>query len=203
MTPIEDFLLGLDSSWAPSMNLPGGRMPLRVIGSCALMLQVDYLRGTKDGDVLQSLEITPAVKESLLEIGGPGMPLAHRCGIYLDVVNSGLPFLPHPPLFHPVEHLNAVLKHFQIMALDVTDVVVSKLKRFNANDRKDIESMANLGHVDPERIAERFKDAVDGSLGSAYADDFPLYAARLNQVERDWLFTDETPFDFEDLDDHL
>jgi len=178
-------------------------MPLRVIGSGALMLQVKYLRGTKDGDVLESLAINQAVKGKLLGLGGPGTPLARRCGIYLDVVNSGLPFLPRLPLFHPIERLNAAMQNFTVEALDVVDVVVSKLKPFRPNDRRDIESMCNLGHVDPDLVVERFRAAADAILGSAYADDLPLYAERLNQIERDWLFTDESQFDFEEMDDHL
>jgi len=203
MTPIEDFLFGLDRLWSRDVETPDKRIPLWVIGSCALMLQVAYLRGTKDGDVLKSLAIDEAVKTRLLLLGGPGTALARDCGIYMDVVPSGLPFLPHPPLFHPVERLNMTMRNFQVEALDIVDVVVSKLKRFNANDRKDIEAMANLGHLDPEVLIQRFRSAADGCLGSAQADDLALCAERLNAVERDWLYTDETTFDFEEMDDHL
>jgi hypothetical protein len=44
---------------------------------------------------------------------------------YLDIVPSGLPFLPHPPQFLRLDALDARLGSFQISVLSVVDVVVS------------------------------------------------------------------------------
>jgi len=195
MTPFDAFLLELDQKWAGPIDR---KIVLRIIGSVALMLQVDYMRGTKDGDVLETVAMNREIQGRLLALGGEGTALAKKHQIYLDIVHSGLPFLPHPAIYHPMEHLNAVLNHFEVEVLDVLDVVVSKLKRFSLNDRKDIEEMANRGLVDPELLVERFRSALDGSAMSSHADDFPDYVRNLNQVERDWLYTDETPFDLED-----
>ncbi len=75
------------------------------------------------------------------------------------------------------------------------DTVVTKLKRFNANDIDDIEAMVRLELVDPERLVERFRSAMDGFLGDARADDLPRYIRNLHRVERDFLLAAETPIE--------
>jgi len=67
MALIEEFLTEIDRLWKPEAP---GKIPLRIIGSAALMLQDDYERGTKDGDVLETKDITPAVKDQLLALAG-------------------------------------------------------------------------------------------------------------------------------------
>lgn len=73
------------------------RAPLRVIGSAALLLQTDSERGTNDGDVLETASIGGDIQRILLASAGKGTRLHMRNGSYLDVVTSGLPFLPHGP----------------------------------------------------------------------------------------------------------
>jgi len=41
--------------------------------------------------------------------------------------------------------LNAELKHFELTTLDVVDVVVSKLKRFNSDDAGDVAANGGQG----------------------------------------------------------
>jgi len=47
---VEAFLRELDAAW----HHPGPKIPLRIIGSTALMLQTSYQRGTKDSEVLET-----------------------------------------------------------------------------------------------------------------------------------------------------
>jgi hypothetical protein len=56
---------------------------------------------------------------------------------------AAIPFLPQVPLWHSMPKLSASLRHFEVEVLDVVDVIVSKLKRFNANDVSDIEAMVD------------------------------------------------------------
>ena len=51
MALIKEFLTEIDAKWKP---IGGEPILLQVIGSAALMLQCDYERGTKDGDVLEA-----------------------------------------------------------------------------------------------------------------------------------------------------
>ena len=75
MTPIRDFFEDLDGRWGPPT---GAKIPLRIIGSSALMLQTGYERGTKDSDVLETAAITVAVKARLVAVGGEGTDLHRR-----------------------------------------------------------------------------------------------------------------------------
>jgi hypothetical protein len=127
-TPIERFLLDIDANWPVS----DPKITFKVIGSTALMLQTAYLRGTKDSDVLGVDPVIGQVAEALLALAGKDTLLHRQHKVYLDVVGSGVPFLPRPPKWNRVETLNASLRSFEILALDITDVVVSKLKRYRA-----------------------------------------------------------------------
>jgi hypothetical protein len=184
MRAIERFLRDLDAAW-PSVEKR--KVRLTMIGSAALMLQAPYERGTKDSDVLRTSEITPEVDQRLIRIAGKGSKLATRHRLYLEVVSSGVPFLPQRLNCHEMTELNAGLSNFEIEALDVVDVVVSKLKRFNASDRADIGRMVDLGLVPHARLLERFRNALEYFAHDARASDLPKYVANLHQVERDML----------------
>ena len=190
MSPIEAFLIELDRLWDGEEWVL-----LRVIGSVALMLQVPFVRPTKDYDVLEVASLSAETQERLRVLGGEKTELAKRHQVYLDIVPSGLPFLPKPPIFHPAPELSAKLTHFDIEVLDVVDVVISKLKRFSVNDQGDIEEMANLGALDPEVFLARFRNALDANDMSAMVDDYPKILDNFHAVQRDWLYVEESDID--------
>ncbi len=107
-------------------------------------------------------------------------------------MRNGIPFLPHVPLWHPVPDLNASLRRFEVLALDVVDVVVSKLKPFRPTDIDDIDAMIDRGLVPHDRLVERFRGAVDELVGDARASELPTYVDHLHRVERDMLGVAET-----------
>ncbi len=156
------------------------------------MLQTTYVRGTKDSDVLEAANLTPDIKAKLIQLAGPGTDLHRKHRVYLELVAPGLPFLPQPPSFHAVEDLNGDLDHFEIEILDVVDVVVSKLKRFHANDASDISAMADLEKVQHARLIERFRAAVEAYSMDARTEDLPRYVRNLHRIERDCFQVDET-----------
>jgi len=179
---IRDFLSEIDERW----KFVGGEpIRLRLIGSAALMLQTDYERGTKDSDVLEAEEITPAVKAQLLELGGPKTSLFEKYRMYLEVVTQAILFLPQGPVFHPVQNL--ALKNFSVEVLGVTDIVISKLKRLNQNDSDDIKAMVKRKLLDHGELVSRFESAVDMYSMDARAEDLDKYIANLNRIERDFL----------------
>lgn len=183
MKIIEEFLLEIDHRWKPEVP---HTIPLKIIGSAALLLQVDYDRGTKDSDVLETSDITPSIKEKLLALAGKGSLLSKSYRVYLDVVASGIPFLPHDANYHKIGNINRRLKHFEIEALDVTDVIVTKLKRFNANDVSDVSAMVAGGWIKHAALVDRFRRAIDGFSMDARAGDLPHYVKNLHTVERDY-----------------
>lgn len=192
MAPVEDFFRELDSLWIE----PPPRIVLRIIGSGALMLQSGYVRGTKDSDVLETQDLTKLLQDRLLGIAGKETPLHHRRRIYLDIVDNGIPFLPRLPLWHAVEELRD-LRHFDLRVLDITDVVVSKLKRFSANDIADISAMIDLDLVAHDQLIERFRSAFGEFSLDARASRLDAYVANLHRVERDYFAAGETDFSAE------
>ena len=67
-----------------------------------------------------------------MRLAGVDTPLAIRHRLYLEIVPNGVPFFPHAPKWLPHD---LELAHFSLEVLGVTDVVVSKLKRFHGDDR--------------------------------------------------------------------
>lgn len=188
MAAIDRLLIEIDRRWKPAEP---GKILLRLIGSGALMLQAEYERGTKDGDILETQSITPSVKERLLTLAGKNTAFHRRFGVYIDVVMHALPFLAQRPIFHSVPRLSG-LEHFSVEALDIVDVVVSKLRRFNANDDFDIREMASRGLIDHKRLIDRFEKAVDSFSLDARIEDVPKTIRNLNTVERDYLRVPES-----------
>lgn len=186
----EEFFIDLDKRW------DGAHVELHVIGSAALMMQHAYQRGTRDGDVLETITLTNEAKEGLRRLAGPKTPLSTRHGIYIDIVANGLPFLPREPSWHHVNGLT--LRRLGVRTLDVTDVIVSKLKRFNANDQADADAMIGLRLVEHAQLLERFRSAFDEFRYDARAAELPRYVANLHRVERDMFRVPETEIDVPD-----
>jgi hypothetical protein len=192
---ISEFLKDVDRRWTPTADQ---KIRLRVIGSAALMLQTGYERGTKDSDVLETDSITPDIKAQLLQLAGPNSELYDRHRIYVDVVSRALPFPPQVPLCHLLDDLNRELTRFEVEVLDVIDVVVSKLKRFHANDVSDIRAMADLDLIDHATLVDRFRAAVHMFSHDARADELPKYITNLNRIERDYLLVAESQIELPD-----
>jgi hypothetical protein len=92
---VEEFFQAIDRAW-PSVASP--KVRLSAIGSGALMLQVSYERGTKDSDVLETIDLSSETKARLVNIAGPGTLLHQQWKLYLDVVGNGIPLVPHDEL---------------------------------------------------------------------------------------------------------
>ena len=170
-------------------------IPLKVIGSTALMLQTNYIRGTKDSDVLGVDPVLGKVAENLLALAGENTFFHRKHQVYLDVVDLVVPFLPHPTKWNPVGHLNVRLQGFEVQVLDVTDVVVSKLKRFHDNDKNDIKAMIDRDLVDHTHLVERFLSAAEVFSMGAGAHRLTGYSQNLNWVEREYLGVPETEYE--------
>jgi hypothetical protein len=192
-----EFFQEIDRTWGAEK--PAAKTRLAIIGCGALLLRTSYQRGTKDSDVFETTELTSTIQARLLAIAGHGTKLHTKHKLYVDIVGNGLPFLPHVPVWHEIPTLNESLTNLEIRALDVVDVVVSKLKRFGPNDVSDIDAMIQMGHVPHAALVERFRSAFEEFSFDARAADLPAYVANLNQVERDMLRVSETELDLESL----
>ena len=190
MAIIEDFFRDIDAKWEPREHQ---RIRLQLLGCAALMLQANYDRGTKDSDVLETSAMTDATKSRLLQLAGKDTDLYRRHKLYIDIVAGGVPFLPQSPRWHALTELNARMVNFELMMLDVIDVVVSKLKRFSPNDKTDIAAMIERNLVPHGELVARFRSAVTAFEMDARAqEELPRYVRNFHQVERDELGVPET-----------
>ena len=190
----DDFFVEIDTKWDREVK----RIPLRIIGCGALMMQTEYERGTKDSDVLSALDLSAEVQRRLLALAGFDSKIHKQHHVYIDIVASGIPFLPHVPSWVRSDRLNERLKNFEVFVLDVVDVVVSKLTRFSASDQVDIDAMIKRQLVPHERLVARFRDAVDEFSGDARAANLGKYLANLHRVERDLFSVDESEIELPD-----
>ena len=181
----EQFFLELDGLWGGA----DPRIALKVIGSTALMLQADYLRGTKDSDVVGVMPVAGEIKTSSRTSRGPVHAWKACPTSTSTLCLPGCHSCPIRPRFIPLDSLDARLGSFQVSALDVVDVVVSKLKRFNGNDLDDIRTMVDMELVEHEPLLERFRSAVDRFSMDARAGEPDallgwLYASRLKRLNK-------------------
>ena len=196
MTRFERFLDDLDAEWTACLPR---RLTFRVIGSTALFLQEAYERPTKDGDVLRAERdgFDDVVCAELKRLAGKDSSLAEHHRMYLDLVRGSLPYLPLDPVWHPYAGAWA---HMDVLMLDVTDVCVSKLKRWKGSDRNDVSQMVERGALDHDTFVERFEGMVEANRFDARAEELlPLMVERLHEVERDlFAFPTETPIELPD-----
>jgi uncharacterized nucleotidyltransferase DUF6036 len=190
MSPMDGLLVDIDRQWKP---LSETRFQLRIIGASALLLQTDYQRATKDSDVLEGADnLGVGAKAQLLALGGEDTSLARKHRLYIDSVAPGLPFLPQGPRWHPLDALTSRLTHFEVWVLDIVDVVVSKLFRFHANDRSDVDAMIERALVDHDVLVSRFRSAVDMFSHDSRCNRLPRCVENLHTIERDSFGVSET-----------
>lgn len=197
MNFVREFFRDIDRRW----RLPHAeKVRLRIIGSTALMLQTDYARGTKDSDVIETASVTPEIKRHLLALAPKDKESESlaKYRMYIDIVAAGLPFLPQAPICHSLTDLNTELVHLELEVLDVVDVVVSKLKRFHADDRRDILAMVDLDLLDNDLFVERFRAAIDYFSMDARAGDLPDVVKNFHHVQYEMLMTSVTPIELPD-----
>lgn len=198
MSDVERFLRDIDARWRVAQDAP---IALHILGASALGLQTNHLRGTKDSDILETADITNQVRDALLSLAGPQTELHRKHRMYIELVPQGLPFLPRRPTWNDIPQINQALVHFQVHALDVIDVVVSKIFRFNPDDQSDINAMINAELVPHARLIERFRDAFDGFLYDSRVQQLRACVTNLHAVERDAYGTAATEFQIPDWTD--
>ena len=189
----KQFFKDIDTAWQRQGD-DETPLHLQVFGSTALFLQEPrYQRGTKDTDVLETSVITPVVRAALEKIAGRGTTLHKEHKIYLEVVSSGIPFLPHPPQWLPWWDLE--FANLKISVLAIADVIVSKLIRFNGSDRDDIAEMIDRNRASHEELIQKFRSAMDYFGADARATQLPNIIDNFNSVERDFFGVTETRYE--------
>jgi hypothetical protein len=154
----------------------GETLDLYLIGRSALILGYGLRLMTKDVDVL---ELTDSRLFSLAVAAFAKGSAGHAAhGFYLEAVSSGLPPMPIGFERRCVEVTGpwAVIRPKRPEA---NDLVVSKLKRFHAGDREDVQILCDAGEVEVGALRERF------DLAHAFSDmDDPRVVSAAANLER-------------------
>jgi len=153
----------------------GETLVLYLIGRSALILGYGLQLMTKDVDVIEvtnSRLFTLAVE--VFKKGGAGHA-GH--GFYLEAVSSGLPPLPIGFERRCVD-VPGPWVVIQPKRPEAHDLVVTKLRRFHAGDREDVQMLCDTGEVELGTLRERF------NLAYAFSDmDDPKVEAAVANLE--------------------
>jgi hypothetical protein len=133
----------------------GERLDLYLIGRSALILRYGLNIGTKDVDIVHFHGSELELKA--VELFGKETRNAERWGFYLEPVDQGLPPIPgtYRSRSEPIPGPWRVLRPMQP---DPHDRAVTKLRRFHARDRKDLEILCDEG-LDADALKTALKSA--------------------------------------------
>ncbi len=155
------FLQAIDDGLT-SHAAPGDTLPLYLIGSAALIIRYGTRIATKDVDILY-VHGSP-LQEKAVDLFGKGSRNADRWGFYLEGVPQGLPPIPQG-YFTRCEPIPGAWKVLRPMQPEPHDLAVTKLKRFHARDRQDLQIICESGDLTADRLRERL------ALAFAFAAD--------------------------------
>ena len=134
----------------------GERVDLYLIGRSALILRYGLNIGTKDVDIVQVHGSALEIKA--VELFGKGTRNAGRWGFYLEPVPQGLPPIPGT-YWRRSEPIPGDWRVLRPMQPDPHDLAVTKLKRFHAKDREDLQILCDSGELGTDRLREGLESA--------------------------------------------
>jgi hypothetical protein len=147
------FLGAVDAELAGHAG-PGETLDLHLLGRSALILAYGLRLMTKDVDVVET------ARSPLLEVAAhifrKGGPEHQGHGFYLEFVSSGFPPLPAGFQERCVD-MPGPWRVIRPKLPEIHDLIVSKLRRFHAGDREDIQILCDTGDVDEVTLRERFE----------------------------------------------
>jgi hypothetical protein len=154
---IVQFLEAVDAALAEQAS-QGERLDLYLIGRAALILRYGLSLATKDVDMVTRLQDSHLEKIAF-ELFGKGTDNAKQWGLYLEGVPAGIPPIPGTYVKR-AEALPGNWKALRPWQPEPHDLAVTKLKRFHAGDREDLQILCDSGDLTPEGL--------ERALASAY-----------------------------------
>ena len=155
---IRDSLLGYLGVLDRRLVDTGKSTPLYLSGGAAVVLAYGSTERTKDVDafVAQRNEVL----DELQAWAGKNTVIAKREGYFFEVVPPIYPLAPG--MFDralPIEGLN--LQAITPFAIELHDIIITKLGRYHAKDRSDIELLTRIPGFRHERLTELYALARD------------------------------------------
>lgn len=143
-----------------------GRVKEPVCAYIAGGVAVNYWTGYRmsdDVDIKWSHRVAIPPDMKTFEIPNPDDPLDWRLmtmdGGFSDALGS------FPPDWEAACHEVATVGKIRILVMDPVDLAVSKVARFQDNDREDIRKLAEHGLIDPDLFEKRATEALDYFIG--------------------------------------
>src|SRR4051812_30888059 len=142
----------------------GERLDLYLIGRAVLILRYGLTLATKDVDIVHFHGCE--LERRAVELFGQGTRNAERLGFYLEPVPQGLPPIPGG-YCRRSEDLPGRWQVLRPKQPEPHDLAVTKLKRFHAKDRQDLQILCDAGHLE----ADRLKEGLDSAFAWAEKED--------------------------------
>ncbi len=134
----------------------GERLDLYLIGRSALILRYGLNLATRDVDIVH--DHGSALEVKAVELFGRGTRNAERIGFYLEPVPHGLPPIPGG-YFHRAVDIAGNWRVLRPKLPEPHDLAATKLKRFHAKDRQDLQILCDSGDLDSGRLREALESA--------------------------------------------
>jgi Nucleotidyltransferase of unknown function (DUF6036) len=142
----------------------GETVDLYLIGRSALIVRFDLNLATRDVDIVHFHG--SELERIAVELFGKGTANAERLGFYLEPVPQGLPPIPGG-YCHRSENVAGPWRVLRPKQPEPHDLAATKLKRFHAKDRQDLQILCDSGQLE----ADRLKKVLESAFAWAEKDD--------------------------------
>jgi hypothetical protein len=150
-----EFLRAIDAELTGHAR-DGETLDLHLIGRSTLVLRYGLPLATKDVDIVHVHG--SALEEKAVELFGKGTLLAERWGFYLEQVPQGLPPIPGG-YFKQSEPIPGAWQVLRPRQPEPHLLAATKLKRFHAKDREDLQILCESGDLDADRLRTALESA--------------------------------------------
>ena len=144
--PWRSFLRDLD-------GLLKGPVELRCLGGFVVTQQYGIGRETSDIDFLAVIAQSP--DDNVETLAGLGLKLHRKYRLYMQHVEVAT-----PPAYYASRLTrrfpSAPWQRLKLLALDATDIALSKLERNAERDCEDVLRLAGAGYIDPQVLKDRY-----------------------------------------------
>jgi hypothetical protein len=152
---ILDFLKAVDSELVQHAK-EGERLDLYLIGRSSLIVRFGLNLATKDVDIVHFHG--SELEDKAVELFGKGTVNAERLGFYLEPVPQGLPPIPGGYCSRS-EDIPGDWQVLRPKQPQPDHLAVTKLSRFHAKDREDLQILCDSGSLNAENLSNSLTSA--------------------------------------------
>ena len=163
------------------------KVDLYIGGGAAVVIAYGGTVATKDVD---AIGLSEGMLRFLEEHAGKESDIQVDTGLYLDLVPPGL-FLSEFGWRGRARVVDVTqLQRIRVYVMELHDLILSKLKRFNAKDQQDLEWLCLLPELDADVLRRLYR----GARQILDHDEKETIDARINRIETQYLGLPSTQF---------